>query len=227
MKDIISFFRNLETLIPTLFAIVFGVLSGVQQLRNRTRKLNKKQSTQAQLEELHRNYEQLRAINEKMYREFRQYLDEFKEMREAYYHNNFVINLKNQIKNTTYDLKRAYNINDSEFDSMLMDGSIKFGFLLEEIMLNGLDYYDNNIIKDRAVMLLKTTKANYPNISDHVKQRIRNEVAYPLLNDLLAKLSGIRKGYINGERKQRLKDASITFTHNFVTQSIKVYKDAN
>jgi len=227
MNEIIMFFKNLETLIPTLFAVIFAVISGIQQLKKRAQRMNKRQTTQQQLQELSRNYEQLRAINEKMYREFSAYLQDFKEMKAAYNQDMYIKHLKNQIKNTTYDLKRAYNVTDSEFTSMLIDGSIKFGYLIEEIMLNGLDYYDNKMIKDRAIMLLKTTRANYPQLTNELKTRIKTEVAYPLMNDLIAKISGIRKGYINGERKQRLKEVTLKFTQNFVTQAIKIYQSEN
>lgn len=208
MEQIIDFFKDLKTLIPLIVSVVAVSASAFTTLRNKSKR---KRMSNDCLQELRNETAEIKEIVEKIAKQHE--------------HEKFVNSLKIKI----YDIVNSIIDNnqqelDRDFESMLIEGAGKAADMFGDIKEIGYQNIKSHVVKRIAIMNLKVIRSNY-SLDNVVQQRIKSEVAYPLLNGMISDLEAFRKGVYNGTSDQKYTEIVLNFISKLMNQAIIIYKN--
>ena len=117
----------------------------------------------------------------------------------------------------------------STMQSMILSGAEMVGRIFSEIISNGVDRLDVTMVRIKCISALKTIRANHEvNATDKgFSDRLKAEIAYPLLEALNRDLLEIKNGDYGDTVPTKVKEIAFKFTKSFIDDSIKLYRECN
>lgn len=122
----------------------------------------------------------------------------------------------------------SYKLN-STMQSMILSGAEMVGKVFSEIISAGIDHLDVAMVRIRCISALKTIRANHEvnTTSREFSEKLKAEIAYPLLEALSRDLLEVKNGSYEGLANTKIKEIAFTFTKSFIDDSIKLYRECS
>lgn len=118
---------------------------------------------------------------------------------------------------------------DSSVRSMILDGCLKSGELFADNFKNGIESIDTTRLKLEAITALRSIRGQYVGghkIDEAAGIRIKENVAYPLLNQIVVGIKGLQDEPIDDDIDELYSKLVIRFAREFILKSLKEIKQA-
>jgi len=112
---------------------------------------------------------------------------------------------------------------ENSFASMAVEGSQRASDFFINIYEHGLQNVDKKIIEINAITILRSIRSQYSgntNISKERANSIKNEVAYPMLKELLIDIQKFKDNRYNGSTEKEYIKCAVSFVSNFIVKSL-------